>query len=271
MDLNIFFNCCIKEINKVTKEVHIKYKNKIKYTNEYYLNMIFYMLNDVNNWKFLSELKMYKSENKYHYKTIYNKFRLWVSLNVFENAFKNYKTDTHTNLLLIDATSINNKYGSENITLNVEYKKKKVTKLSLITDNNGFIYSITPFDIKSKGKSYYTSVHDVKMIDKSIDTITNINNESKYYHLLADKAYKTKNKYKYQNKNIKIITPDKKNAKKNKNTKFKNKKMKSRHKIEHVNCNIKKHERLIMRKDRKLKYFMGFVYMGCLLNNINCK
>jgi hypothetical protein len=47
--------------------------------------------------------------------------------------------------------------------------------------------------------------------------------------------------------------------------------MKSRHKIEHVNCNIKKHERLIMRKDRKLKYFMGFVYMGCLLNNINCK
>jgi hypothetical protein len=75
------------------------------------------MLNDVNNWKFLSELKMYKSENKYHYKTIYNKFRLWFFLNVFENAFINYKTDTHTNLLLIDATSINNKYGSENITL----------------------------------------------------------------------------------------------------------------------------------------------------------
>jgi hypothetical protein len=42
------------------------------------------MLNDVNNWKFLSELKMYKSENKYHYKTIYNKFSLWVSLNEFE-------------------------------------------------------------------------------------------------------------------------------------------------------------------------------------------
>lgn len=268
MNLNIFFNCCIKEINNVTKQVHIKYKTK--YTNEYYLNMIFYMLNDVNNWKFLSELKMYKSENKYHYKTIYNKFRLWTSLNVFENAFKNFKTLINTNLLLIDATSINNKYGSENVTLNVEYKKKKVTKLSLITNKKGFIHSVIPFDIKSKDKSYSTSVHDVKMINKNLDNIININNESKNYYLLADKAYKTKTKYKCKNKNVKIITPNKINTK-NKNTKFENKKLKLRHKIENVNCYIKKQERIMIRKDRKLKYFMSFVYIGCLLNNIICK
>ena len=106
------------------------------------------MLNDVNNWKFFKNLKLYISEYKYHYKTIYNKFCLWtprkinkvnfleplISVlhlwkrtlqDIFKNAFYNYKTLINTNLLLIDATSINNKYGSENIVINVEYKKKK--------------------------------------------------------------------------------------------------------------------------------------------------
>ena len=176
----------------------------------------------------------------------------------------------HSNLLLIDATSINNNYGSENIVVNVECKKKKITKLSLITNKNGFIHSVVPFDIKNTNINYSTSVHDVKMIDKNINDIKNINNESKYFYLLADKAYKTKDEYKLNNKKVKIITPDKKNAI-NKNTKFENKKLKLRVKIENVNCFIKKSERIIMRKDRKLKYFMSFVYLSCLMNNIICK
>ena len=60
------------------------------------------MLNDVNNWNFLSNLKQCKSKNKYHCKTIYNKFRLWASYKVFENAFNNYKTTYKTNLLITD-------------------------------------------------------------------------------------------------------------------------------------------------------------------------
>lgn len=36
---------------------------------------------------------------------------------------------------VIDATSINNKYGSENIVINPEYKKKKETKLLIISNN----------------------------------------------------------------------------------------------------------------------------------------
>ena len=144
--------------------------------------MIFFMLNDVNNWKFLSNLKIYKSNYKYHYKTIYNKFCLWTSLNVFKNAFYNYKTIINSNLLLIDATSINNKYGSENIVINVEYKKKKITKLSIISNKQCFIYSVIPFDIKNINIAYSTSVNDVKMIKKSIDEIKDINNNSKYSH-----------------------------------------------------------------------------------------
>lgn len=260
---------CLNEINKCCKPIHIKYQSKIKYSNEYYLNMIFYMLNDVNNWKFLSNLKQYTSVNKYHYKTIYNKFRLWTDKGIFKNAFQNYKTMVKTNLLLIDATSINNKYGSENVVINGEYKKKKITKLSLITNKNGFIHSVEPFNIKNINKNYSTSVHDVSMIEKNICNIKNVNNESKCYYLLGDKAYKTQIKYKINNKDVIIITPDKSNTL-IKNTKFKNIKLKKRVIIENVNCFLKKFERIMIRKDRKIKYFMSFIYMGSLLNNIIC-
>ena len=153
------------------------------------------MLNDINNWNFISNLKLCKSKYKYHYKTIYNKFRLWTSLLIFVNAFKNYKTSYKTNLLLIDATSNINKYGSENIVINPEYKKKKVTKLSLITNKNGFIYSVSYFDIKNKNNNYSTAVHDVKMINKNFTDIIKVNNKANYYYLLGDKAYKTQNKF----------------------------------------------------------------------------
>jgi hypothetical protein len=228
--------------------------------------MIYFILNDVNNWYFLCNLKQCESKSKYHHKTIYNKFRFWTSKKVFENAFYNYKSKSKTNILLIDATSINNKYGSENVTINPEYKKKKVTKLSLITDVNGFIHDVSYFDIKTINKNYSTSVHDVKMIENCLKNI-NINNGSNYFHLLADKAYKTKENHEVNNKIIKIVTPDKKNAK-NKNSDYLNKKLKKRTKIENVNCFIKKQERVMVRKDRKIKYYMSFVYMACLMNNI---
>ena len=74
MNLNLLIKYCLDEINNKTKPTHPKYKSKLKYDNEYYLKMIFFMLNDVNNWKFLFNLKNYKSDHKYHYKIIYNKF-----------------------------------------------------------------------------------------------------------------------------------------------------------------------------------------------------
>ena len=46
------------------------------------------------------------------------------SKKVFVNAFNNCKTTYKTNLLLIDATSNVNKYGSENVVVNPEYRNK---------------------------------------------------------------------------------------------------------------------------------------------------
>jgi hypothetical protein len=68
MNLKILLNCCLIVINKINKSKHHKYNKKIKYSDKYYLTMIYYMLNDVNNWNFLSNLKLYKSKHQYHYK-----------------------------------------------------------------------------------------------------------------------------------------------------------------------------------------------------------
>lgn len=61
---------CLIEIDKLNINID-KTRYKSKYNNEYYLNFIFYMLNDINKWSFITKLKEYNSSFKYHYKTIY--------------------------------------------------------------------------------------------------------------------------------------------------------------------------------------------------------
>ncbi len=131
---------CLIEIDKLNINID-KNRYKSKYTNEYYLNFIFYILNDINKWSFTTKLKEWHTSFKYHYKTIYNKFLYWSKNFIFKKAFYNYLFNNNTNLLLIDATLINNKYGSENIVINPEYKKK-VTKLSIVCNDKNFIHSI---------------------------------------------------------------------------------------------------------------------------------
>jgi hypothetical protein len=259
---------CLIEINKLNKNID-RNRYKVKYSDEYYLNFMFYMLNDINKWSFISKLKDYNSKYKYHYKSIYNKFLYWSKNNVFKNAFYNYNFKLNTNLLLIDATSINNKYGSESVVINPEYKKKKITKLSIISNEFNFIHSVEVFDLKTQNKNYNynTSVHDVKMIKKSLENVK-INNDSNYFYLLGDKGYKTKEIFKLNNKIVKIITPDKSNTK-NKNSNYKNKKLKKRIKVENAINKIKLYERIKTRKDRNINTYMSWVYISCLINNIN--
>ena len=73
-------------------------KKKTKYLNEYYLDKIIYMLNDLCRWKSLSLICSGRSE--YHWKTIENKFRQWSKLNVFEIK-KKLDTSREFNLLFL--------------------------------------------------------------------------------------------------------------------------------------------------------------------------
>ena len=266
----------------ILKNINDKYKTnkkyKVKYSNSHYLKYILMMLNQSNHWAFLQNLKFAIDVPKNHYKTIYNKYIKWSNDSIFFNSFNNYLPIKNKNekieTLIIDSTFISNKHRSEKIAMNPEYKKKNVTKLSCISTNNKFILSIIESktnnrrDNFNEDKNYKTHEHEVKSIQKTLNQINNkIETKNKIF-LLGDKAYVTKSKYELNGKEIKILRPIKKNDKNYKLDETEKKKLKERYKIENVFCSLKKYERIILRKDRKIKNYMSFVYITSLIENI---
>lgn len=156
----------------------------------------------------------------YNYKSIYNQFLRWSKKKYFKLAFDNYLNNNKEKInkektQIIDATVCSNKYGSENVTINPEYKKKKVTKISLLCDTNKVITSMCPFNLKVKetkfkNKNIVSFVLDSKVIQK---TINSGNKNIEINKIIGDGGYKTKNMIFSNKKEIKIITPDRKNKK----------------------------------------------------------
>ena len=133
----------ISIFNEVINDKYSKTKHKTYYSNEYYLTNIFEMLNDINKWETLVKLKTYNPvsiNNKIattHYSTIRKKFNKWSNDGIFESAFNkciNLEKINKDIKLSIDASFINNKYGIEDIALNIDNKKKNQdpnTKINL--------------------------------------------------------------------------------------------------------------------------------------------
>ena len=188
------------------------------------------MLNDINKWKTLIKLKSYEPVNinnkvaKSHYDTIRKKFVKWSNDGIFKLAFDecmNLKNVNNNIELIIDCTFINNKYGIEEIALNTDNKKKRASKLSIITDKDKFIYSVINIKIntineikidkrfkknKKKFKKRKAFIHDVKTIQTSLDNI-NLKYNFNEVTLLGDKGYISKNENYYINKKkINLIT-----------------------------------------------------------------
>ena len=276
--------------NKVIEKKYKKTNHKIYYSNEYYLTNIFEMLNDINKWETLTKLKSYNpviingKESKNHYDTIRKKFNKWCNDGIFETAFIECIDKTKINQsikLLIDTTFINNKCGIEDITLNINNKKKKASKISIISDKNKFIYSILSIKInqkeikkvdkrKKENKKNIKNkrvgfVHDVNTIQDSLDKINKIYNFDNIT-LMGDKGYISNNNYYYNNKEIKLLTYKKKNQKQNKEDI--NVELQERIYVENTIGNLKKNERVMTRKDHNIKSYMGFVYLSSLINNL---
>ena len=163
----ILFDSIINEINNISKG---KYKEI--YCIEYKLILIFQIRDSVVKWKDLTKSIFYEPINgsKNHYKSINSQYIRWCKNKVFLNLF-NSITPINNNLIIndnllnddndfyiinadndlfIDSTSINNKYGSQGIVVNPELTKKNITKLSTISNVDGFIYSITTTNINNK-------------------------------------------------------------------------------------------------------------------------
>ena len=287
MDLEL-----IKILSKIIDNKYCKNNHKKYYSNEYYLINIFEMLNDVNKWKTLNKLKSFEPVNinnkiaKNHHDTIRKKFLKWCKDGIFKLAFDeciNLKSINNNIELIIDSSFINNKYGIEDIGLNTDNKKKKASKLSIISDKDKFIYSVMNIKINKKNevkndkrlkenkniKKYKKRkgfIHDVKTIQSSLDKINPKYNFTNVI-LLGDKGYiDTDSKYYVNKREINLVTYKRKNQKKN-NSDDKDK-LKKRVFVENAIGLIKKNERIMTRKDHKIMSFMGFVYLGCIVNNL---
>ena len=195
----------------------------------------------------------------------------------FQKCINLKKINSSINLS-IDSSFINNKYGIEDIGLNTDNKKKRASKISVISDKDNFIYSVMSIKInetkkvdkrKKENKILKNKrvgfVHDVNTIQTSLDQINKIY-DFKEIKLLGDKGYISQNKYMNLNKEVELITYKRKNQKENK--KEIKETLKERIYVEITIGKLKKSERILTIKEHKIKNYMSFVYLGALINNL---
>jgi len=153
-----------------------------------------------------------------HYNTCYSVYKRLIQFGIFKNTYidllrKYFKKGQNKKLKYqyTDTTCVSNKYGSTLVSYN-GYKKRKCTKISLITDSNGIPINVSINNGKQNDGKILVSHFSDMLIDKQL------NDKYKEY-MLADGIYYvnevknllTQNKYKY------IIPPNKKNTNKFKN------------------------------------------------------
>ena len=109
----------------------------------------------------------------------------------------------------------------------------------------------------------HTIKHDVKGVQKTLDTIPFKLKEYVSVKLIGDKGYVTNKEFKVFGKKIKMIYPKRKNQKK-KNTKKERNILSKRHKIENFFSSLKKYNRIVLRRDHKINNYMSFTYMGAM-------
>lgn len=213
----------------------------LDYCNEYKLFLIMHIYDDICKWKGLTRLSYYcpKSNKAKHYETLRTQFERWSRKDIFKNVFNDIQPyENKINMIIednkeiieihntkytidilkdffIDSIAINNLRGSENIVIYPEYTKKKITKITEISDADGFVVSVCfnkPYNkiinYNNKKSLIRTAKHDSKCINEAYNNINNI--EKTNIFIIGDKGYKIKN----INTNYEIITPNKKNQKK---------------------------------------------------------
>lgn len=235
-----------------------------KYDNEYYLKNILYVLNNFVSWKSLKYSKFLESDKEYHYKTIHKKHMLWSSKNVYEYAYNdilnNNSDNDVTENIIIDNTLIINKYGSQEIGYgNGESRKKKYTSLTTIINENN--KPILMFNNKINKKEYINTLpHETNSLLHSINLLKN--KIKKKTFIIGDKGFII-NDSKINNKYVKIVTPKRTNQK-TKNTNEEKSKLKIRYTVENWFSKLKNFNRIMIRRDKLINTYIGFVYLGCI-------
>jgi len=265
---NSFKNIILNIANKKYPSIR-----KRKYSLDYYLTNFLYVLTDVVKWESLSLIN--KNESQFHWKSIYNEFNKWSNDNIFEDAFNIFIKSKYFKIsqvkknkkinLFVDVSKIINKLGSEGVTINCENKKKNITPLTMICDQNKLPLCVCNVEINriiyNKRK---TAKHEIKNVQRTLDKIEIKVKDYMEINLIGDRGYITSEKFNVMNKTLPIITPKRKNQKKKILSDKDNLLLKERHKIENVFALININHRVMVRRDKNIKNYFSFVYMAML-------
>jgi transposase len=180
------------------------------------------------------------------FKTVFYHFNCFSKERIFHKLFSKLKTiylksqKPHT--FLVDSTSIYNKFGVNKIGRNKFYKNKRITKISLLSDINGFPLSV--FFMKG-------NKHDISVFTKHVDDLLIIV-PKRNKKILADKGYSSKFNYDYLNSlNISHIIPPRINMKIYDSYLFDKSEYIKRIKIEHIFGRLKLFNRINNRFEKK--------------------
>jgi transposase len=239
-------------------EERIPNLRKSKYTNEYYLKKIIFILKTGISYRDATD-----SNIKNHYSSIFKKFKQWNEAKIFENLYdeliKKYKRKIKRKIhksqiidLFIDSTMIRNKNGKDVLSVNYQDKFKNGNKITVIVDNN-LVPLFVDFEM--------AKVAEIKILEKGIN-----NNKIKMFanktNLIADAGYISKViEKRLGRRNIKFITQFRKNQKKT-NTRYERRKLKKRSRIERFFASLKQFKRIQLRYDSKLENFKCYTFIA---------
>ena len=267
----VFLKCILDVAKAKYKEQRTR-----KYELKEYLVSFMKALKLVTKWE---GLRNADDKYKYHWKTIYNEFNKWTKDGIFKTAFDLFLNNNYFKLnkvrnnrriaMFIDATKINNWRGREGVTVNNEYRKKNITPLTVICDENKLPIA---FDTIKFNKTFEngrrTSHHEVKGIQGALDTIPFEIPAYVKIDIIGDKGYLTSEKFHIKGRIVSIIAPKRKNQKV-RNTNRERKILRQRNKIENVFATMKSNHRVYVRSDTKLRNYCSFVYISMLEMHFN--
>ena len=245
-----------------TVDAECPFKKRSKYNYDYYYDMMHIVLKDVVSWRSLKVTKNYSDKKEHHHTTIRKMFNKWSSKNVFKIAYdkmmnkmlenENKKNSKKVKNMFIDSTFIDNKTGSELVGVNPMNYKKRVTKLSIVCDDSKNVINI---------KEFKSTTNDCITIEKTLEGVR----LKGRVNLIGDKGYHVRQEVKeaLRKRKIRLIVPRKKNQKKRCLRSKDRELLKERNKIENVIKMLKSINRKSVRKDKRIRKFLGFVWFGC--------
>jgi len=186
----------------------------------------------------------------------------------FEYYISTYVNNMHEHLdeFFVDSTLVANKYGIDLVTYNVQLKKHKSSKVSIVIDDNSI-----PIDYQITNSNNHDASIFINHIDNIAQKYPNLCTDNKIF--IADAAYDSmniRNKLKTCKLGKLVCDKNKRNTKnpdilkKHKINLYEKMLLNKRSKIEHVNNVIKKNKTINVRYDKYGTKYSSFVLIALI-------